>query len=336
MVHRANEPVAAPNTERLSSVKRHLLTVCSSLLLLTGIAGASAQELWFAPPDNLPRGDKVFGPDFDDLFSPGTRWDGALARVEVFQINPRYSFASPEPNLKRVLDSIGHKQTKLAVAMQAVIKRADCGTGLEGMAPPNGAAPIMQRMKRLGADVKFVVMDEPFYFGHLFKGPNGCQYDLNDLVDAIVPSTKAVLKEFPDAQIGETEPVSSSLPPNWLADLAKYLDIYQEKVGRPLSFIQADITWGSNWQPQLRQLQALLKTKNVKLGVIFNAPGPGASDEAWVANAVHNIDTYYNAIRSAPDQAVFASWTIHPSHILPVTSPGALTYVLREYVDRKH
>lgn len=325
---------AASTPPRISSVKKCLLIFCSSLLLIAG-APASAQEVWFAPPDNLPRGDKVFGPDFDDLFNPSTRWDGALSRVEVFQINPRYSFASPEPSLKRVLDFVRARHIKLAVAMQAVTKRADCGTGLEGMTPANGAAPIMQRMKRLGADVKFVVMDEPLYFGHFFKGPNGCQYDLNALVDAIVPSAKAILTEYPDAQIGETEPVSSSLPPAWLADLAKYLDIYQEKVGKPLSFIQADITWGSNWQPQLRQLQMMLKSKNVKLGVIFNAPGPGTSDEAWVANAVRDIDAYYGAMHSGPDQAVFASWTIHPSHILPETSPGALTYVLRQYVDRK-
>lgn len=304
------------------------------LALFIGSPGA-AETIWFAPPDNLPRGEKVFGPDFDDLFGPNARWDGALSHVDVFVITPRYSFASPEPSLTHVLDFISQHHIKLAVAMQAVTKRADCGTGLEGMTPENGVAPIMRRMKKLGADLKFAVMDEPVYFAHLFKGPNGCQYDLNALVDAIVPSVKAVLQEYPDAEIGETEPLGPSLPPNWLADLATYLDLYQRNVGRPLSFVQADITWGSNWQPQLRQLRTLLKNKNIKLGVIFNAPGPGASDEAWVANALHNIDAYYGALGSPPDQAVFASWTKHPTHILPETSPGALTYVLRQYVDRK-
>jgi hypothetical protein len=297
---------------------------------------AQNQQIWFAPPDNLPRGEKVFGPDFDDLFSPNTRWDGALSHVEVFEINPRYSFASPELSLKHVLDFISRRHIKLAVAVHAVTKRADCGTGLEGMTPENGVAPIMRRLKKLGADLKYVVADEPLYFGHFYKGLRGCQYDLNALVDAIVPSAKAILQEYPDAQIGETEPISSSLPPDWLEDVEKYIDIYQKKVGKPLSFIQADITWGANWQPQLRQLRAILKNKRVALGVIFNAPGPGASDEAWVANAVHNIDTYCGAMGSAPDQAVFASWTKHPAHILPESSPGALTSVLRQYVDRKH
>jgi hypothetical protein len=296
---------------------------------------AQNQQIWFAPPDNLPRGEKVFGPDFDDLFSPGARWDGALSQVDVFQINPRYSFASSEPSLKHVLDFIGQRHIKLAVAAQAVTKRADCGTGLEGMTPENGVAPIMRRLKKLGADLKYVVMDEPLYFGHFYKGPGGCQYSLDALVDAIVPNVKAVLQEYPDTQIGETEPVGSTLPQDWLADLSKYIDLYQKKVGKPLSFIQADITWGSNWQPQLRQLRAMLKSKKVELGVIFNAPGPGASDEAWVANAVHNIDAIHGALGTAPRQAVFASWTKHPTHILPETAPGALTYVLRQYVDRK-
>jgi len=258
------------------------------LALLVG-SSATAETIWFAPPDNLPRGEQVFGPDFDDLFSPNARWDGALSHVNVFVITPRYSFASPEQSLARVLDVIGKHRIKLAVAMQAVTKRADCGTGLEGMTPANGVSPIMRRLRKLGADLKFAVMDEPVYFGHFYKGPNGCQYDLNALVDAIVPSAKAIFQEYPDAQIGETEPLGPSLPPNWLADLARYLDLYREKVGRPLSFVQADITWGSNWQPQLRQLRTMLKSKNVELGVIFNAPGPGVSDEAWVANAVHNI-----------------------------------------------
>ena len=295
---------------------------------------ARAQQVWFAPPDNLPRGQTVLGPDFDDLFSPSTSWDGALSRVDVFEITPRYSFASPEASLTHVLQVLGQHHVKVAVAMQAVTKRPDCGAGLEGMTPANGATPIVRRMKKLGADVKYVTMDEPVYFAHFFKGPKSCQYDLNTLVDAIVPTAKAVLKEYPDALIGESEPVGSTLAPNWLQDLATYIDLYKEKVGKPLSFIQADITWGSNWQPQLRQLQAMLKNKHVKLGVIFNAPGPVASDEAWVANAARNMDAVNSALDGAPDQAIIMSWTKHPSHILPETSAGSLTAVLRQYVNR--
>ena len=52
----------------------------------------------------------------------------------------------------------------------------------------------------------------------------------------------------------------------------------------------------------------------------INAPGPGASDEVWVANAVHNIDAYHDAVGSAPDQAVLAIWTKHPTHILSISS----------------
>ena len=71
--------------------------------------------------------------------------------------------------------------------------------------------------------------------------------------------------------------------------------------------------------------------------MIYNAPGPGDSDEAWVAEATRNIDAVRTALGGLPDEAVIKSWTKHPSHILPETSPGALADVLREYLARnKH
>ena len=151
----------------------------------------------------------------------------------------------------------------------------------------------------------------------------------------MAPNVKAIMQYFPDAQIGETEPIGARLPPDWLAEFEKYLDAYQTEIGKPLGFVQADISWGvDGWQERLRQLRNMLKRRGIAFGVIFNASEPQSSDEAWISAAVHNIQTYDAAVRALPEQAIFASWTPHPSHLLPETSPGTLTYLINHYTDR--
>jgi hypothetical protein len=224
-----------------------------------------AQTIWFAPPDNLPRGNRVFGPDFSTLFDDNAPWSKALSRIQVFELTPRYTFASPEADLIRVLTFLHHHNIQLAIGMQAVTQQSDCGRG-EGYTPANGPAGIMKRFKKLGADIKYVSMDEPFFFGHLSTGPNSCQYDINTLVKAIAPNVKAIMQYFPDALIGETEPISARLPPDWLAGFEKYLDAYELEIGKPLGFVHADISWGADgWQERLRQLRNMLKRRGIAL-----------------------------------------------------------------------
>jgi hypothetical protein len=64
-------------------MKKCLLTICSSLLLIAGMARASAKEVWFAPPDNLDRGARTFNHDFPRLFESPPAWDGKTAHLRI-------------------------------------------------------------------------------------------------------------------------------------------------------------------------------------------------------------------------------------------------------------
>ena len=67
-------------------------SVCVVLfLLLTG--SASAQEIWFAPPDNMDRGARTSNHDFPELFESSPAWDG---KTEVFVLSPKFTADASE------------------------------------------------------------------------------------------------------------------------------------------------------------------------------------------------------------------------------------------------
>jgi hypothetical protein len=70
--------------------------------------------------------------------------------------------------------------------------------------------------------------------------------------------------------------------------------------------------------------------------MIFNATGDPPSDAIWIAEAQQHARAYQALMKSPPDQAILASWTTHPTHILPETTPTTLTYLIDWYVSMVH
>ncbi len=72
-------------------VSRHFLSVIIfSILKLTALRSpaAHAQQVWFAPPDNMDRGARTFNHDFPQLFESPAAWDG---KTDVFVLSPKFA-----------------------------------------------------------------------------------------------------------------------------------------------------------------------------------------------------------------------------------------------------
>src|ERR1700730_12135684 len=86
--------------------------------VLTAPIGAQAQQVWFAPPDNLQRGAKPpTNQDFPQLFDASPAWS---AKADAFVISPLMgSVVGPEDALRKTNAFLAGRHIALAVGIGA-------------------------------------------------------------------------------------------------------------------------------------------------------------------------------------------------------------------------
>jgi hypothetical protein len=323
----------AKNTMRFANCLRLILIA----LVLCVSKHAAAQQIWFGPPDQLPRlGGRVYGPDFMNLFEPNSPWARAQSKVQMFMLTPMFPLVASDADLTKVFAFLRAHKIALGVGMAMVPTSQDhCGFHVEGITLTNGPTAVVQRIKKLGGDLQYIGMDEPMTFGHEYTGQNACRYPISQVAAGVAEMARTVRAYFPDVQIGEAEATDNLKGPDWLARLETWLDAYQQATGRPMAFFQQDAWWDGPWRERTPPLVAALHRRGIKYGMIFNAAGDPPSDALWIAQAQQHAAAYQALMRAPPDLAVFTSWTTHPTHILPETAP-TLTYLIDWYAAQRH
>jgi hypothetical protein len=89
----------------------------STVLFLLLAGSAAAEEVWFAPPDNMDRGARSYNKDFRQLFDPSPAWS---ARADVFVLSPLFAETATEEQAKRVSGFLADHHIALAVGIGAV------------------------------------------------------------------------------------------------------------------------------------------------------------------------------------------------------------------------
>src|SRR5690348_2283059 len=69
-------------------------------------ANAAAEEIWFTPPDNLPRSGKINNEDFPELFTSPFQWREALNKLSAFGFNGYFSAGGPQELTKAALSML--------------------------------------------------------------------------------------------------------------------------------------------------------------------------------------------------------------------------------------
>jgi len=121
-------------------------------ILLFSANAAFTQQVWFAPPDNLPRGTRIINQDFPHLFDGSPGWS---AQTNVFVLAPHYVEAASEDSLRRVAAFLKLHDIALAIGIGSVQMdnaqrtEGECGFGVEGYTRPNKNHIIFSRLKRI-------------------------------------------------------------------------------------------------------------------------------------------------------------------------------------------
>jgi beta-lactamase regulating signal transducer with metallopeptidase domain len=286
---------------------------------------AAAPELWIS---------RLASPaptaDSGDMFNPDADWKTVAGRTSAVQYPPLVILNAKDDDLKRAFRKLTERHIGLAVELRVLVRTDQCPQWSKGYRNPGDLEKLLERIHRLGGDLKYAVMDDPFFFGHRFSGPGACLEPPAKLARQIAEKIRLVRAYFPNAQIGTADVVDESRP--WIDELVEWTEVYQRVTGEPLAFFHADVAWSHAAVRNLAPLARALKARRIPFGIIYNADDTAHSDETWFDSTRQHIAEIESTLGIHPYAAIFRSWAPYPSRLLPETQPGTLTNLALQYL----
>jgi hypothetical protein len=320
------------------------------MLGATALARAASPEIWLGPEELPPPGASAV--DLMDMFTPEAPWKKAAAHTQVFMLQGPFLTRAPQDQLNRIVSDLNRRGIAIAVAVGVMNVPHDPPSGCGGLGNVEGygttqqAAKIARVIKAAGGEIKYLVMDEPLYYGHYYtqapgKGA-GCHSPIEQIAQLIKPTLAAYTQVFPQVVIGEVEPTFFiDGQPNWRTEFSSWADAYRVAMGRPLAFLHLDVEWplANGVQDALAVYSASqeLQRRNLlgKIGVIYNGSRQDKSDPAWTQAARDHLLLMEGQNKLRPDHVIFQSWTPNPTHAMPETDPNALTSLVDFYFSKQ-
>ncbi len=331
---------------------------------MPGISVAQAQEvnsrrehseIWLAPQSLMPA-PLAHDDDFMQMFTPDAPWKFAASHTQVFKLYGSYLGHTSQEQVNVVVTDLKRRRIDIALEVGAMnvgpaSSNPPCG-GLgmvEGYGTPAQAKRISEVVKAAGGTIKYLVMDEPLYYGHYSNKPHTCHSPISVVLDQIVPTLNTYIQEFPEIVIGEAEPTRFPAYANWQADFLAWAKGFNKATGRPLAFVQLDIPWTDDgghvpgadrtskepgdaleFYAYLQELQRqhLLG----RIDIIHDGTPQDKTDAAWVQDAQDHLRLMEKKNGLHPDQDIFQSWMPLPAHALPESQPDTLTSLIDWYL----
>jgi hypothetical protein len=342
-----------------------MATVAGFCLGTLGVCAADAQEgkpgrgdsqIWLAPQSLMPA-PLAHDADFMKMFTPDAPWKFAAAHTQVFKLYASYLNHTSQEQVNAVVADLKRRHIDIALengVMNVGTAKTNppCG-GLgivEGYGTPAQAKRISEIVKAAGGTIKYLVMDEPLYYGHYSGKPHACHSPISLVLKQIVPTLNTYLQEFPDIVIGEVEPTRFPAYANWQADFLTWAKGFNTAMKRPLAFVQLDIPWADDggrvpgteraskepgdalaFYAELQELQRQHLLGGI--GIIHDGTAQDKTDAAWVEEARNHVRLMEQHHGLRPDQDIFQSWMPYPTHALPESQPDTLTSLIDWYFN---
>ncbi len=321
--------LAASGTQRISVVVGSGSAArCAALAKSTAVT----PQVWFAPLPPMPirEGRPYIGStDFAALFAGNAAWQRVAGRTQVFKLYGEWvGGTATDADLRRVV--AGLKARQIAIAIEAgPLVASGCGDGVEGYA--GGASEALRLVRRVvaaGGTVRYLAMDEPFFFGSLYSGANACHWSTAKVAAEVARFVRGVKAVYPSIVVGDIEPLAG---PATAATHEAWMAAFRSAAGAPLPFFHLDLDWGrGDWAASSLSLQAYARGHGVRFGIIYNS-ALASSDAEWLSAAQAHVLTHELDGVGPPDDAIFQSWTDHPDRVLPEAGPNTFTHLIADY-----
>jgi hypothetical protein len=320
----------------------------------------SSAAIWFQPQPpgvNGPFG-HVGSTDFLALFRPDAPWPRVLARTQAFGFTAGWVYSASGQVLRQIVAFLNAHKIGIEIEAPALQARSTCGSGVEGYVPfglPGGlnlksfTLAYLHRLKALGADVAFIKVDEPYYFGSVVSDavlrqiaqasgerdtPVSCHLPVAEVARDVGQFAQLVRSVYPNVAIGDVEPVSpGAYRPDAVTALDAWHDTYRSVTGAPFPFFLADVDFADPaWPALVRQLEAATMRRGIRFGIIYTGDPQDASDAEWTSQVVARFEEYQRQAGGRPDYVLFQSWQPRPALCLPETDPATFTGVINSYI----
>ena len=250
--------------------------------------------------------------DAGSMWTSDAPWKTVAGAVRVIQFPPTSIDRARDSDLREALADIKRRNLAFAIGTGLLIRSDRCRAKTEAYVDQKTMEALFDKLRRNGADVKYVTMDEPFFYGHRDSSPTSCHEPPQALAQALKESIAIVRKYFPNAQFGADEVVDGSAP--WVRELAEWADTFRAVTGEPLAYIHTDLNWTEGAVRNLAPLAAALKQRHVALGVIYDADSANNnSDENWSRNTISHFAEIESGLGVHPEHAVIETWVKTPT-----------------------
>jgi hypothetical protein len=298
---------------------------CSAPGNLLTVDAAAAPQLWISC---IPR----LGGAADSgwLLSPNAEWKPVASHTSAVQVPPAVILNNKDDALKRAFQSLTERHIGLALELCVLVRTDQCSLWTKAFSDPSGK--ILERVQRLGDDLKYAVMDDQLFFGHRFSAGLGvCLEAPARLAQHVAEKIRQVRTYFRTRKSVPLTLVEESS--SWIDELMEWADVYQQVTGEPLGFFHADVAWS---HAAIRNLAPLARAaRHIPFGIIYNADDTADSDETWTHSTRQRIAEIGSTLGLRPYAAIFRSWARYPSRLLPEMPPGILSGSAPPYATRQ-
>jgi len=281
--------------------------------------------------------------DFTSLFSGTTSWPSTAARTTVFGLYAGWVADIDTATLASVVNFLSAHQIPIELEAPSLQATATCGTGVEGYVPygqsladfTNG---YLQRLRALGADVRYIKVDEPFFFGSIAaSSANSCAWPEAQVAHDVADYVQLVHATYPSTEVGDVEPIiTAGYGTDPVTAISGWHDAFTKAMGTPFPFFVADMDFGNPGWPALAvQMQQTMRARGEQFGIIFIGDTTDTSDGTWSSATLARAQTFASTSGSAPDFVFFQSWDPYPHACLPESDPTTFTGVVKSYIDSR-
>jgi hypothetical protein len=320
----------------------------------------SSAAIWFQPQPpamNGPFG-HVGSTDFLALFRPNAPWPRVIAHTQAVGFYAGWLYSVSNQVLQPVVSFLNAHKIAIEIEAPALQALPTCGSGVEGYVPsglPGGlnlrsfTLTYLGRLKALGADVAFMKVDEPYYFGSVVSGavlqqiaqaagdrhvPLSCHFPASEVARDVGQFAQLVKTVYPHIAIGDVEPVNpSAYQPDTVTALDAWHDAYRSVTGAPFPFFFADVDFSNpGWPTLVKQLEVSTRRRGIRFGIIYTGDKQDDSDAQWTSQVVARFEEYQGRAGGQPDYVLFQSWQPHPTFCLPENDRATFTGAIDTYI----
>jgi hypothetical protein len=341
-------PSAVPTAELTPSAPlkpEPIATVTSAATPYPRLTTTSTQVLTIYPQPNLSKRPLIFfgalpyphgSLDFMSLFAEKAQWNEAARHVQVFNLFggwvahfPWEPAESSDQELQSIIADLNRRGIAIGFEASPLVATDECGRGVEGFFGPEEGLRIVNRLKKFGANVSYVSLDEPFAFGHIYDGPSACHWSPEKIAQQVREYIMAIKSVYPDAIIGDNEPLWAGVD---VQELIEWLDIYRRVTGSSFPFIHLDLDYSRpDWYIAAKQLEKEARVRDVEFGIFYLGDAGDTTDAEWLNKAFERARVYEVVTGGKPDHVIFESWNDRPDYVLPESNPDTFTALINRY-----